>query len=47
MWGVCWLLHCGASDLSSARLAGGLRERGAAYSHSVYMLSAQLARKPG
>jgi len=45
-WSMCWIMHCGVSDLSPAMLNRALMERGGEYSRNSYMLSAQLARRP-
>ncbi len=45
-WSLCWIMHCGVSDLPASMLGRALRETGKDYSQTAYMLSAQLARKP-
>ncbi|KAJ9518031.1 hypothetical protein QJQ45_004303 [Haematococcus lacustris] len=45
-WSICWIMHCGVSDLSPEMLKGALSERGSTYSHNSYILSAQLLLKP-
>jgi hypothetical protein len=45
-WSLCWIMHCGVSDISAYALDRALVETGSEYSRNSYMLSAQLARKP-
>mmetsp|Transcript_22883 Transcript_22883/g.58349 ORF Transcript_22883/g.58349 Transcript_22883/m.58349 type:complete len:314 (-) Transcript_22883:557-1498(-) len=45
-WSICWIMHCGRSDLSEDSLALALVERGGDYQHNSYMLSMQIAQRP-
>ncbi len=45
-WSICWIMHCGVSDLSPHMLKKALTEQGGDYSKNSYMLSAQLAKRP-